>query len=34
VPALSVTETQPADMSFQQWMLGQLDALAKALAQK
>ncbi|MCG5072909.1 metal ABC transporter solute-binding protein [Paraburkholderia tagetis] len=34
VPALSVTETQPAGVSFQQWMLGQLDALAKALAQK
>ncbi len=34
VPALSVTETQPAGVDFQQWMLGQLDALAKALAQK
>ncbi|CAB3796836.1 Manganese ABC transporter substrate-binding lipoprotein [Paraburkholderia caffeinitolerans] len=34
VPALSVTETQPAGVNFQQWMLGQLDALAKALAQK
>ena len=34
VPTMSVTETQPAGVSFQQWMLTQLDALAKALAQK
>jgi zinc/manganese transport system substrate-binding protein len=34
VPTMSVTETQPAGVNFQQWMLGQLDALAKALAQK
>ena len=34
VPTMSVTETQPAGVNFQQWMLGELDALAKALAQK
>jgi zinc/manganese transport system substrate-binding protein len=33
VPAVSVTETQPAGVNFQQWMLVQLDALDKALAQ-
>jgi len=32
VPAVSVTETQPAGVNFQQWMLAQLDALDKALA--
>lgn len=31
VPAVSVTETQPSGKTFQQWMLGQLDALAVAL---
>jgi zinc/manganese transport system substrate-binding protein len=31
VPVVGVTETQPADMSFQDWMLGELDALDKAL---
>ncbi|MEI7291653.1 metal ABC transporter solute-binding protein [Paraburkholderia tropica] len=33
VPTVSVTETQPAGVNFQQWMLAQLDALGKALAQ-
>ncbi|HEY4982504.1 MAG TPA: zinc ABC transporter substrate-binding protein [Pseudolabrys sp.] len=32
VPVVGVTETQPANVSFQDWMLGQLDALDKALA--
>jgi zinc/manganese transport system substrate-binding protein len=32
VPAVSVTETQPAGKTFQQWMLVQLDALESALA--
>jgi zinc/manganese transport system substrate-binding protein len=32
VPTLSVTETQPAGKTFQQWMLAQLDALGNALA--
>ncbi|MBN3842630.1 zinc ABC transporter substrate-binding protein [Burkholderia sp. Ac-20349] len=32
VPTVSVTETQPAGKTFQQWMAGQLDALATALA--
>ena len=31
VPVVGVTETQPANMSFQDWMLGQLDAVDKAL---
>lgn len=31
VPVVGVTETQPADVSFQDWMLSQLDALDKAL---
>lgn len=31
VPVVAVTETQPADASYQDWMLGQLDALDKAL---
>ena len=31
VPVVPVTETQPADVSFEDWMLGQLDALDKAL---
>ncbi|QBQ96777.1 metal ABC transporter solute-binding protein [Paraburkholderia pallida] len=34
VPTVSVTETQPAGMNFQHWMLAQLDALQTALAQK
>jgi len=29
---VSVTETQPAGKTFQQWMTGQLDALAAALS--
>ncbi|MFL9873222.1 metal ABC transporter solute-binding protein [Paraburkholderia megapolitana] len=32
VPTVSVTETEPAGHTFQQWMLAQLDALDKALA--
>jgi zinc/manganese transport system substrate-binding protein len=32
VPTVSVTETQPAGKTFQQWMLSQLDELGKALA--
>ncbi|AYZ66143.1 cation ABC transporter substrate-binding protein [Burkholderia multivorans] len=32
VPTVSVTETQPAGKTFQQWMAGQLDALGKALS--
>lgn len=32
VPAVSVTETQPAGVTFQQWMMVQLDALDRALA--
>ncbi|MGU7814372.1 metal ABC transporter solute-binding protein, Zn/Mn family [Burkholderia sp. AW49-1] len=32
VPGVSVTETQPAGKTFQQWMAGQLDALAAALS--
>jgi len=31
VPVVGVTETMPADKSFADWMLGQLDALDKAL---
>ncbi|MEX3630449.1 MAG: zinc ABC transporter substrate-binding protein [Burkholderia sp.] len=31
VPTVSVTETQPAGKTFQQWMLAQLDALVAAL---
>lgn len=31
VPVVGVTETQPADVTFQDWMLGQLDAVDKAL---
>jgi len=32
VPTVSVTETQPAGKTFQQWMLGEIDALGKALS--
>ncbi|MDP9582291.1 UNVERIFIED_ORG: zinc/manganese transport system substrate-binding protein [Burkholderia contaminans] len=32
VPSVSVTETQPAGKTFQQWMASQLDALAAALS--
>jgi zinc/manganese transport system substrate-binding protein len=32
VPVVGVTETQPATRSFQDWMLGELDALDKALS--
>lgn len=31
IPVVAVTETQPADKSFVDWMLGQLDSLDKAL---
>ena len=33
VPVVAVTETQPAGLSFSDWMLGELDALDKALAE-
>ncbi|HZD90799.1 MAG TPA: zinc ABC transporter substrate-binding protein, partial [Pseudolabrys sp.] len=32
VPVVSVTETMPGGISFTEWMLGELDALDKALA--
>jgi zinc/manganese transport system substrate-binding protein len=32
VPVVGVTEMQPANVSFQDWMLGELDALDKALS--
>ncbi len=32
VPVLGVTETEPAGKTYQEWMLGQLDALEHALA--
>jgi zinc/manganese transport system substrate-binding protein len=32
IPVVGVTETEPAGASFSDWMLGQLDATAKALA--
>lgn len=32
VPVVGVTETEPANTSYQDWMLGQLDAVEKALA--
>lgn len=32
VPVVGITETQPANMSFQDWMLGQLNDTDKALA--
>lgn len=31
VPVVGITETQPAGVSFQDWMLGELDAVDKAL---
>jgi zinc/manganese transport system substrate-binding protein len=31
VPVVGVTETQPANVSFADWMLGEMDALDKAL---
>jgi zinc/manganese transport system substrate-binding protein len=31
VPVVAVTETQPANVTFQDWMLGELDALDRAL---
>ena len=33
VPTVSVTETQPAGKTYQQWMSGQIDALASALGE-
>jgi len=33
VPVVAVTETQPPGVSFADWMLGQLDALDKALSE-
>jgi zinc/manganese transport system substrate-binding protein len=32
IPVVGVTETEPAGQTYQEWMLGQLDALDKALA--
>ena len=32
VPVVGVTETMPANVSFQDWILGELDALDKALS--
>jgi zinc/manganese transport system substrate-binding protein len=32
IPVVGISETEPAGMDFPQWMLGQLDALDKALA--
>ncbi|NRO99335.1 zinc ABC transporter solute-binding protein [Paraburkholderia sp. NMBU_R16] len=34
VPSVSVTETEPAGMTFQQWMLAQLDGLSAALERR
>ena len=31
VPVVGVTETQPANVAFQDWMVGELDALDNAL---
>jgi zinc/manganese transport system substrate-binding protein len=31
VPVVGVTETQPANVSFEDWMLSELNALDKAL---
>ena len=32
IPVVGVTETVPPDMTFQDWMLGELDDTEKALA--
>jgi zinc/manganese transport system substrate-binding protein len=32
VPVVGVTETMPANISFQDWVLGELDAIDKALS--
>jgi zinc/manganese transport system substrate-binding protein len=32
IPVVGVTETQPANVSFQDWMLGEIDGLDKALS--
>jgi zinc/manganese transport system substrate-binding protein len=34
VPVVGVSETEPTGKTYQQWMLSQLDDLAKALAPK
>lgn len=34
VPVVNVTETQPRGLSYQEWMLGQLDALDRALGRR
>ena len=31
VPVVGVTETEPAAQTWQDWMMGQLDAIAQAL---
>jgi zinc/manganese transport system substrate-binding protein len=33
VPVIGVTETMPPNVSFQDWVLGELDALDKALSE-
>jgi zinc/manganese transport system substrate-binding protein len=33
IPAVHITETQPAGMSYQSWMMSQLEALDSALQQ-
>jgi zinc/manganese transport system substrate-binding protein len=33
VPVVGVTETQPARKSYQDWMLGELDAIVQALTE-
>jgi hypothetical protein len=32
IPVVGVSETEPADTNYQQWMTKQLDALDKALS--
>jgi zinc/manganese transport system substrate-binding protein len=32
IPVVGVSETEPANSTYQDWMLGQLNALDKALA--
>lgn len=34
VPVVGVTETEPQGMTYQQWMMSQLDALARALGER
>ena len=32
IPVVGVTETEPAGTTFQDWMMGQLNAVAQALS--